>query len=35
MDHPTIAFVYIHSISAPRRKRTGRGFGIWARLFGL
>ena len=35
MDHPTIAFAYINSISAPRRKRAGRGHGFLARLFGL
>lgn len=35
MDHPSIAFAYISSITAPRRKRAGRGLGFLARLFGL
>jgi hypothetical protein len=35
MDHPSIAFAYINSISAPRRRLARQGRGFWTRLFGL
>jgi hypothetical protein len=35
MDHPTIAFAHLHSLSAPGRPVDCSGLGFWARLFGL
>ena len=35
MDHPTIAFAHLRSLSAPRRRVERGGRGFWARLFGL